>query len=169
MRRRQQNNIEPALSLWGFLVLTSCERTGSTIKIQPHLYYFHPLTSLQIKLFTSANKSNLNFWKTDNFKLYLLKVYWLNSLNILSWHHSITHRNLFIHGSNWINSRCCIWCCSTPSLWDPELNTLFWLLSCPCSHGLMRDGISKALIEIIGKHRWMCQPFLGWEEVHRAI
>lgn len=87
------------------------------------------------------------------------RVYWLESLNIPSWSHSITQRNLFIHGSNWINSRCCIWCCSYLFLWDPELNTLFWLLTCPCSHGLMRDGISKALIEMVCKHPWMWQPF----------
>lgn len=145
-----------------FIFLTSCWRTVSMIKdrtTSPLFWTFSPLQTEVLLLF---------FLNTE-LQTVLCKVYWLRSLNILSWPHSITQRNLFIHGSNWINSRCCVWCCSNPFLWDPKLNTLFWLLSCPCSHSLMRDGISKALIEMVGKHPWMWQTFLGWEKVDHAI
>lgn len=36
--------------------------------------------------------------------------------------------------------------------------------SAPYSRGLMRGGISKALIEMVCKRPWMWQPFLGWEK-----
>lgn len=51
-----------------------------------------------------------------------------------------------------------------PLCTEPKLHALIGPPRWPCSHALMKGGISKALIEIVSKRPWMWQLFHGCEK-----